>query len=169
LLERLLEEPVPEIKLSLPVTIHLLEETELDEYLTFRTESYPSIVKDWFKAGHWCFVARHEDKLISTSWAAVHRARNLYLAREIRLMPDEVYIYDSFTQPDFRGKSISAAIRAEMIRHFLAAGYRRIIVGTEPENKSNLRTLGKVGFRPFGMMGYIKIGPWRRDFCRINK
>jgi RimJ/RimL family protein N-acetyltransferase len=169
LLERLLDDPVPDIKLSLPVTIDLLEKTELDEYLAFRAKDDPSLIAGWLKAGHWCFVARHEGQLVSASWAAIHRARNFYLTREVHLMPDEVYIYDSFTKPNFRGKSISAAIRAGMIQYFRAAGYRRMILGTQAENKSNLRTLRKVGFRPFGMMGYIKVGPWRRDFYRTSK
>lgn len=170
LLERLLEESVLEIKPGLPVTIDLLKKTEVDEHLAFRTdEADPSTVEDWFNVGHWCFVARHEGQLISASWAAVHRARSFYLACEIHLMRDEVYIYDSFSRPDFRGKSVSAAVRGEMIRYFRAAGYRRMILGTQPENESNLRTLRKVGFRPFGIMGYIKIGPWRQDFYRTNK
>lgn len=169
LLERPLDEPVPEIKTTLPVSIRLLDKTELDEYLAFRPENGPSLIADWFDSGHRCFVARHEKQLISASWAATRRARIYYLDCEISLTPDEVYVYDSFTNPDFRGKSVSAAIRAEIIRHFRAAGYRRMILGTEPENKSNLYAVRKVGFRPFAMMGCMKIGRWRRDFYRVNK
>jgi GNAT superfamily N-acetyltransferase len=120
-------------------------------------------------AGHWCFVARHEGQLVSASWASIHRVLDSYLACEIPMMEDEVYIYDSFTGPGFRGQAVSPAIRAEMMRYFRHAGYRRMLVVTIPENNSNLSTLRKVGFHPFGMIGYIKIGPWQWDFYRTSE
>jgi L-amino acid N-acyltransferase YncA len=170
LLERPLEKPIPDVKPGVPVTIDLLKGTEVDEYLAFRTEVDPSIVEGWLDAGNQCFVARYEGQIVSASWAAVHWAVWIYyLACEIRLERDEVYVYGSFTSPDFRGKSISPAIRAEMMRRFRAVGYRRMVLWIEPENKSSLRTVWKVGFRPFATMGFVKVGPWRRDFYRTNE
>jgi len=55
-----------------------------------------------------------------------------------------------------------------MIKYFRAAGYRRMILGIVPENNPSLWAIRKVGFRPFGTMGYIKIGQWRQDFYRTN-
>jgi GNAT superfamily N-acetyltransferase len=167
--ERLLEEPIPEVKPNLPVTIELLKKTELDEYLKFRIRVDPSLIMDWLNAGHCCFVARYKGQIISACWAATHRAWIYFLAREIRLAPDEVYIYDAFTKSDFRGQSIFPAILAEMVRYFRAAGYRQMTIGVVPENKPSLWAMRKVGFRHFGIVGYIKIGPWRRDFYRTSK
>ena len=164
--DRLLEESVPEIKAAFPVTIDLLKKTEADDYLRFRNEEDPVLVAEWLNAGHLCFVARYEGRIISNIWASIHRARIYYLDCEINLMPDEVYLYDSLTLPGFRGKSIIPAIRAEMIRYFRVAGYRRMITGVLPENKPIRRSIHKLGFGPFAVMGYIKIGPWRRDFLK---
>jgi hypothetical protein len=168
LLQRSLDESIPEIKLRLPVTIKLLKRTELDEYLIFRPKVNPSCIMDRFRVGHWCFVARYDERIISASWAATHRAWSFYLACEIPLMPDEVYVYDSFTKPEFRGQAIFPAMRAKTMLHFHAAGYRRMIGGVAPENKPMLRAVHKIGFRSFRMMAYIKIGAWRRDFYRIT-
>jgi L-amino acid N-acyltransferase YncA len=107
--------------------------------------------------------------MVAASWAAARRAWNFYLACEIRLQDGEVYVYDSFTRPDLRGQAVSPAIRAEMVRYFRAAGYRRMILGTVPENASNLQVARKTGFHPVGVIGYVKIGPWRWDFYRTNK
>ena len=169
LLERPLQEPIAEVSPRLPVTIDLLKMTEVAEYLKFRVETTSCEVMAQLNAGHWCFVARHEGRIVAASWAADRRAWIFYLACEIRLLDGEVYVYDSFTRPDFRGQAVSPAIRTEMIRYFRAAGYRRMILGTVPENHANLQAVRKVGFRPFGVMGYIKIGPWRRDFYRTNR
>ena len=169
LLERPLQEPIAEVSPRLPVTIDLLKMTEVAEYLKFRVETTSCEVMDQLNAGHWCFVARHEGQIVAVSWAADRCAWIFYLACEIRLLDGEVYVYDSFTRPDFRGQAVSPAIRTEMIRYFRAADYQRMILGTVPENHANLQAVRKVGFRPFGVMGYIKIGPWRRDFYRTNR
>ncbi len=168
LLERSPEETL-EIKPPFGVTISLLKKNEADEYLAFRTEVDPFRIADRLNAENWCFIARHEGQLIASAWAAIHRAWISYLACQITLAQDEVYFYDAFTRPDFRGQSLSPAVRAEMTRYFRAAGYRRIITWVIPENKLGLQVSLNVGSRPFGMMGYIKIGPWRWDFRRINK
>lgn len=169
LLERSLEEPILEVNARLPVTIDLLKTTEVDAYLRFRAETEPHEVVDQLNAGHWCFVARHEGQIVAASWAAGRRVWMSYLACEIPLLDGEVYVYDSFTRPDFRGQAVLPAIRTEMIRCFRAAGYRRMISAIVPENHASLQSVRKNGVRPFGVMGYIKIGPWRRDFYRINR
>ena len=167
LLERPLQESIAEVNPRLPVTIDLLKMTEMAEYLKFRVETTSCEVMDQLNAGHWCFVARQR-AAVAVSWAADRCAWIFYLACEIRLLDGEVYVYDSFTRR-FRGQAVSPAIRTEMIRYFRAAGYRRMILGAVPENHANLQAVRKVGFRPFGVMGYIKIGPWRRDFYRTNR
>ena len=176
LLERSLEAPISEIKPLVTVNIELLKKTELDEYATFRSkndliqiENDPYKIADRLNAGHWSFVARHGGEIISDCWASIHHVRFSRLYYKLRLAQGEVYFYDAFTRPDFRGKSVLPAILEEMIRHFRAAGYLRIICEVVPENKPSLQAFGKVGFKPFGVIGYIKIGPWHRNFYRTNE
>jgi hypothetical protein len=38
-----------------------------------------------------------------------------------------------------------------------------------PENTSAFRPLEKTGYRPFGLMGYVQIGRWRWNFCRVKR
>src|SRR3990170_2383269 len=166
---RSLEERIPDVKPRLPVTIGLLKKTEVDEYLAFRPNVDLSLIIDRLNAGHWCFVAHHRARLISASWATIHQTSSSYLAREICLKPGEVYTYDSFTSPDLRGLSVSPAIRVAMMRYFRDTGYQRMLGWVLPENKPSLKALLKVGFRPLGMMRYIKIGLWRWHFYKTNK
>lgn len=167
LFEQMLKEPFPKLTTRLPMVIDLLNESEVAEYLAFRTDEYSrNSVLDRFKADHWCFVARYRGKIISASWAAINCVKNSYLGCEIRLLGDEVYVYDSFTRQEYRGKVVSPAIRAEMMQYFYLNGYRKMIIGVVPENYKNLSAIGKLGFKPFAMMGYIKLGTWRQDFYR---
>ena len=57
-LKRSLEEPIPEIKSPLPVTVGLLQKTEVEEYIKFHSELQPSCIVSWLDAGHRCFVER---------------------------------------------------------------------------------------------------------------
>ena len=151
-----------------PVVIGLLRETEVDDYIGFRSGADSSEIRRRLEAGQRFFVARHEGRIIHGEWVATQRAWIDYLACEIRLAPDEVYVYDSFTSPDFRGRNISPARSTQALRYIRDAGYRRIMAAILLENKPAFRVFEKVGFRPLGLMDYVKIGPWRRDFCRVE-
>jgi GNAT superfamily N-acetyltransferase len=166
LLERMLAQPVPELAPGLPVRIEVLKECELDEYLAFRPETVRARVIDRLASGHLCFVARHEGRVVSACWTATQRAWTEFLGCEIELAADEVYLFDSFTLPAYRGQGIAPALCLHELRHFQQAGYRRVIRATTPENKPALRAHAKTGFRPGGMIARVKIGPWQRVFQR---
>jgi len=168
LFERPLTESGLRVTTSLPVTVGLLDKTEVDEYLSFRPGAHPSEVRSRLEAGHLCFVARHEGRIVSAAWIATGRVWVDYLAREVRLAADEAYLYESFTSPESRGQNIPAVRATYEAQHFREAGYRRLVAVIMPENKPALRHAEKAGWQPFGMLGYIKLGPWRWDFCRVK-
>jgi GNAT superfamily N-acetyltransferase len=163
-----LPDPIPEVTARVPVVISLLRKSEIAEYVEFRAETDVAEVQAQLDAGHWCFVARSQGRMVTTSWAATNRAWLDYLSRQLRLAPDEVYAYDSFTAPAFRGQNLGPALTAEKLRYFRAAGYRRMVTDILPENRASLRADAKTGYRPYGLIGYVKIGPWRQDFCRVR-
>jgi len=168
LIETPLDKPLAEVKARLPVVIGLLKETEVGDYVVFRPEADPSEILGRLKAGHWCFVARHEGRIVHAGWVATGRAWIDYLDREITLAPNEFYIYDVFTLPDYRGFNIAPARLALTLRYFREAGYRRSIAGIVPENWRSFRTAEKNRGSLFAIMGYVKLGPLRRDFCRVK-
>ena len=168
LLERPLDEPEAEITPRVPVDVSLLKETEIDEYMGLRPEADPAAVRRRFAGGQLCFAVRHRERLVSVAWVTTGRAWVDYLDREILLADDEVYPYESFTAPDMRGQNLASTRSTHMQRHFKDAGYRRVVVAVTPENTASLRHTVKVGYRPFGMMGYVKLGPWRHDFRHVR-
>ena len=169
LMERLLHEPIREVTGGLPAVIDLLKPTEIDEYISFRLGTGPLQVRHRLSAGQRAFVGRHEGRIVHAGWTTTTRARIDFLAREITLAPDEVYQYESFTAPSFRGQNLAAVRITEMLRYFRKAGYRRMIAVVVPENTTAFRPLEKTGYRPFGLLGYIQLGRWRQHFCRVNR
>jgi SAM-dependent methyltransferase len=166
LLERPLTAPVARITPSVPVAIGLLRTTEVDAYRSFRPEADACDIRRRLANGHRCFVARYEGGIVSAAWLATGRVWVEYLNREIRLATDEAYLYESFTAPGFRGQNIPAVRATYETRYFRDAGFRRLVAISMPENKPALRHAEKAGWQPCGVMGYVKIGPWRYDFCR---
>lgn len=169
LFERLLCEPISPVSAGLPVVVNLLTETEIEEYCQFRPDAHSSEVRRRPEAGQWCFAARHQGRLVHTASAASQRTWIGYLNREIRLAPGEAYEYEAFTAADFRGQNISPARKVWMLRYLHDAGYRRAVALVVPENEPAFRPVEKAGYRRLGVMGYLKIGPWRHDFCRTRR
>lgn len=169
LVERALDEPVPEVTARLPLVIDLLKESEVDEYVGFFPRGNVSETRRRLEAGQLCFVARHRGRLVCANWATTKAAWIPYLGCTIQLAPGEVYTYELFTSPDFRGQNIAPAVKAHQLRQFRRAGYSRAVAVIVPENTASLRADGKVGYSPYGVMGCVRLGPWRRDFCRLHK
>jgi hypothetical protein len=48
-------------------------------------------------------------------------------------------------------------------------GYRRAIATLLPENASARNTPEAIGYRPIGWIGYVGIGPWRHQFCLLDR
>ncbi len=168
--ERPLSQPFPEVSARVPVCVRLLAAGEIDAYMAFRPDQSFAEVLRRFDEGQQCFVAWHDRRIIHAGWAVTGRARIEYLSTEIALAPDEVYWYDVFTSPAFRGLGVSPARMLEMIRYFRDRGYRCQFAANLPENRSGVRQGEKVGGRRrIGVIGYVGLGPWRHVFCRMER
>jgi hypothetical protein len=169
LMERPLHEPIAEVMSALPVVIDRLKPTDIEEYVRFRLGTDPLLIRRRLSMGQCAFVARHDARIVHAGWTTTKQAWIDFLAREITLAPDEVYQYESFTAPGFRGNNLAAMRITAMLHHFQKAGYRRMIAVVVPESTAAFRPLEKTGYRPFGMLGYVRLGPWRRHFCRVSR
>jgi RimJ/RimL family protein N-acetyltransferase len=168
LIERLLQEPIMEQQAGVNVEVSLLTAGDLDEYLAHRPGSSAADICERFRQGQKCFVARHQNTIASTCWAATGIARIDYLSCEIRPAEDEIYTYGSYTAPQFRNLNIAAVRGNEMVLYFRELGYRRFVAILMPENMAAFRPAEKIAYRRIGIMGYVKLGPWRHFFCRVR-
>jgi len=169
LLERSFDEPIPEIRSRLPIIIQGLGATDTEEYLRFRPGTTRAELRRRFEAKHRCFVARYQGCLVGCSWVAATHAWSYYLSHELVLGADELYVYDTFTHPHCRDRGVASAIGVEILRHFRGSGHRRIIRAISPENHASLQAASKSGYRPYGTIGYVGIGPWRKHFLRLTR
>jgi GNAT superfamily N-acetyltransferase len=116
LLERPLTQPFPDVSARVPVCVRLLAAGEIDACMAFRPDQSIAEVRRRLDEGQQCFAVWHDRRIIHAGWAVTGRARIEYLSTEIALAPDEVYSYDVFTSPAFRGLGVSPARLLETVR-----------------------------------------------------
>ncbi|MBI5563603.1 MAG: methyltransferase domain-containing protein [Chloroflexi bacterium] len=150
-----------------PVETGILTAAELNDYLALRPDATAAEVQRRWVAGQQCFIVRHQGRLVHVCWAAFGYARIDYLSREIQLAPDDVYSYESFTVPDFRGYNAAAARGAYMQSILGRAGVRRLVAVAVPDNKPAVRAIEKAGYVRAGTLRTIWLGRWRWHWGRV--
>ena len=130
-----------------------------------RPDSFRSTIVELLEAGSLCFVARHDGRAVGTCWVAPDHPYDAFLDLELLLSAGDAYLFDAYTLPTFRGQRVAPAICAHQLRYCRDAGFRRAMRATFPENVSALRAHAKSGFRQVGVVGRVKLGPWRRYFA----
>jgi ribosomal protein S18 acetylase RimI-like enzyme len=166
LLERPLAQSIPELEPAVPLRIDTLKPSEVDDHLAFRPEMARACVLDRLRSAQVCFVARHESRIVSACWATTQTAWVEFLACGIAAAVGEVYLFDAFTLPDYRGQRAAPALCTHQLKHFQRAGVRRAIRATLPENVPALRAHAKCGFISFALIRRLRIGPWQCVFQR---
>ncbi|MCD6486497.1 MAG: hypothetical protein J7K35_04115 [Syntrophobacterales bacterium] len=68
--ERILDEPIYPMTSRTPVTIKLMERSDVGEYCEFRPDADRLDIQQRLDSGHWCFAARHQGHIVHTCWAA---------------------------------------------------------------------------------------------------
>lgn len=166
--ELALEREPSAISPQLEVSFERLAPAALDEYLAARPDLDPTRVGAWFERGHLCLGARHEGRLVSSAWAAAGSLPSPYLGREIPLGSRESCSFESYTPPEQRGMGLGPALRVAMARQLRESGHTRLLGTVLPENRAAIRIVEKLGYERIGTIGVVRVGPARRDFCRMS-
>lgn len=145
---------------SLPTTV--LTPDAIADYLAFRVDADPQEIEARWARGNLCFVTRSGTRIVSACWAATGSTWVPFLRAEFALGVDEVYFFDAFTAPDFRGRDLAPALCHVQLRHFRKAGSARALRLTFEVNAAALRAHAKSGFRPVARVTAIRLGPLRR-------
>jgi GNAT superfamily N-acetyltransferase len=142
-----------------------LSDADLDAYAALRAASEEA--SERLARGERCFGIWFGGRLVSTRWLAHGTVRLAYVDREAVLGPTDVYFHDVYTAPEHRRRGLSRFAAAVVPELLAAEGARRIVGVLEPENRAGIAANKMAGYRVVGRIGYVKIGPWRRDFGKL--
>ena len=150
---------------ELPLSFRFLTLGDAESYARLRPGVPPPAVRERL-ARERCFGAWLDGRLISTRWVARGSAEIEYLGRTLELDAGDVWIADTFTDPDHRGHDVSPAAGAALARALRSEGIERQLGGVLPENALGVRAYEQAGYRRAGAVGYVRFGRFRRDFLR---
>jgi len=173
IIEREPGKPPIENQSRIEVSCRLLTPNDIDAYLELRPDADRSAIMHRFEAGHRCFGVWHDDcalgsRLINARWAGSGRCWIEYLDVTVEVGADAVYLYETFTTPDFRGSRVTSAGLSFMDAWLQDNGVRLALGAIWPENRSVRRSATRAGFRQVGQIGFWGVGKRRRTFCRYE-
>jgi ribosomal protein S18 acetylase RimI-like enzyme len=142
----------------------MLTENELFACSVSWPDHYVNSIQSHLARGEPCFAALYDGQIAQVGTAATGRVYVPYLYRDLLLQPDDVYFYDSFTLPAYRGYGLAPARAAHMMHHYWQEGYRRVVCLVAVENQGGLRSVQKTGYQAVGLYSCLRFGPWQRDW-----
>jgi GNAT superfamily N-acetyltransferase len=161
-------ELIRDIRPTVPVTTGQLESSAVSEYIAFRPDQDAEEIKHRFDRGDLCFVARHEDRIVSACWLMLNRAYAEYLDREFEVGMNLVFPHDGFTLPEYRRQKVIHHLGEHIARYLKENGFAGVVMALHPSNTAALQGAATGRFKTVGSVGFVKIGPWRRDFVRLR-
>jgi hypothetical protein len=145
---------------AVPVEIDELRAEHVGDYLAFRPGPAAGFL-DRLRAGHACFAARHDGRIVAATWVARGGTRVEPLDRDFLPASDEIYLFDSFAAAEHRGQRLFPAVFEVIAARYRARGYRRAVTLIAPYNHASSRSRERSGFRRVGTVRSWSRGPIR--------
>jgi hypothetical protein len=144
------------------VELHDLSVSDIADYLRLRPDQTAELVRRRLARGDRCRVVRRDAGIVHAGWLARDRVDVPYLDGQLVLGAGDLYSYDSFTAPGWRGRWLAPARHLDLLSGAAGREARRLLVLVAVENRSGLRVFAKLGYRTVGRYTMARLGPWRR-------
>lgn len=142
-----------------------LSPADKERYLYFRSSD--TATQSVCDMRYRCMLASIGNELVGNCWIAKETAPINYLNLALELNPGQVYLFDTFTAPIHRGKTIAPSLVSYIIEECARSGCSDIWAAVLPENTGGQRLFFQLGFVHIGVVGYLKFGRWKHNFCRF--
>ncbi|MBE0659770.1 MAG: GNAT family N-acetyltransferase [Bryobacteraceae bacterium] len=142
-----------------------LDPAESAAYARFHPEVAESEIRHRFAEGHRCWVLTSGGQFAHGLWIAP-RAWIGYLELDLPLAPNEIYLYQTFTPPSLRGHGFASAALLAVLSEMRREGWQRVILCIQPDRSIAYSPLYRAGFKPYGYVGWYRVGRTRWTFRR---
>jgi ribosomal protein S18 acetylase RimI-like enzyme len=122
-------------------------------------------IEERFRQGQMCFAAVNEEgRIVHTRWCAPAGANIGELNLDIQLSPGEIYVYDNYTRPEFRGLGAASELQIFILEALAAMGFSRIHAFVKGDNVPVLRSV-KPPHRKTGRLFYFRFFGFNPIIC----
>jgi len=159
LMVRPLDEPIPAPTPKGEFSFREMTPDTKDAYLRMLPQRR-SIADERLHRGARCFLAWDGDQLAHGYWMGSDRVRIDYMEGDLILAPGDVYMYDSYSPPAYRGRGLAQAMGLHVMRIAREEGYKRAWCLPAIENRAGTRPVEAIGYRAVSTLHYLRLGPW---------
>lgn len=139
-----------------PVVIRWLGPEEWKDVIALRPFLTEEVIRLRVENGHRFCGVEVDGRIVHVRVVAVGKAFNGFLDIVFPLSPREVYFYEAYTLPEYRGKRISPAAALWTAAEMRKDGYERVLALLYPHNEPAIRANSREGFRQVGHFGYVE-------------
>ena len=140
-----------------------LQQKKTIDRSTLNTE----VSKNRFRKGDFCCVSIYNNEIVSYCWIAIQRAYIGEIDKNIHMKSNEIYMYDAFTKPEFRGNNLFPSILTTILDFGRQKGYQKGLIFTLSSNNSSITAIKKAGFNRFQSVYFLDVNTKTR--CRYGK
>ncbi len=148
---------IPELAAGTDAEYSFLDNKSGEKIASLASLVGKDIVKARFEQGEVCGVAWSNSAVVSYCWLAFKQAEVGEINRYIKLREKELYLYDAFTLPDYRGRGLFPALLTAILGHARSQGYSRALIFSNSKNRPSLRGIEKAGFSLFQSIHFLKL------------
>ena len=136
-------------------------DVDADAYRRLRPDRVSPPVRHRLAQGDRCFVCRLKSdptRIVDAGWITDRPMVDVpYLHGRLRLCDGDVYYYDTYTDPAFRGRGLFLARVASTGRRLQAEGYARSVALVAVENRGSLDVLQHSGLVNEGVFTCLRL------------
>lgn len=103
-----------------------------------------------------CYVVESAGRLVHATWTTTSAAWTRELQRYFVCPQGDIYIFESYTRPEMRGRGVYPLAIASMAAVAGESGRSRMWVGIEGHNPASYRAVTKAGFRDAFRVAYAR-------------
>jgi len=98
------------------------------------------------RVGRRCYVARVDGQIASYGWVSFDEEFVGELNLHLKLLPDEAYIWNCVTLPDFRRHYLYSALLTYIVGELHKDHISRVWIGADVENVASQKGIARAGF-----------------------
>ena len=145
----------PAIESRLALQYAYLGPSEVAEYAAFHPHASSEQASARLERRERCLVARHRGRIVASVWAAPEGGPTRDVEPWPRVASDEVYVYDAYTSPAYRGWGAYPALSSELAGLLAAEGYRQLLGTVHLDAGHAFAAHALAGYRRFGTVGRL--------------
>lgn len=128
-----------------------------------------AVVASRIAAGAMIFVASSARTPVAYLCATTKECWIGEIDDRLLVSPGEVYFYDAYTRPEWRGKRIYPRLICAAARYFRQRSFERAMIFATRRNARSIRGIARCGFYRYATVRYCNFMGWKSWTIRVGE